>query len=126
MFYCGFCISSFSPNMVPPEAANSGHPEPQQGACTTEYLVRPVVRPALGSPRMAGAGGCFGPPTRGPRARAERRVALDLGGEGGRGSETFDFRPIGPLKNPPKPTPQDPCRSALTLGLIVPELPYNT
>ncbi len=58
--------------------------------------------------------------TIGPRASAERRVELDLGGvTGGRGPETFDFRPIGPLTSPQKPTPQDPLRSALTRGPIV-------
>jgi hypothetical protein len=54
-------------------------------------------------------------------ARAKPRGAArrTLGGEGGRGPETFDFRSIGPLTNPQEATPQDPLRSALRRGPFV-------
>ncbi len=37
----------------------------------------------------------------------------------GRGPETFEFRPIGPLTNPPKLAPQGRVRSALRRGPFV-------
>ncbi len=61
---------------------------------------------------------CPGPgSTIGPRARAERRVALDLGREG---AGSLRFATNRAPDDPPKPTPQDPCRSALRRGPIVP------
>ena len=60
----------------------------------------------------------------GPRASADRRVELDLGEEEeeeGEGTENpLIFDKSGPQQAPKRPTPQDPLRSALRRGPIVP------